>query len=313
MRIAVPDFVSSTFFPLIAAREFGFFHEEGLDIDLVHTYGVGAVEALRDGTVDFSAGPAHAPLIIFPEWAGVKLIATLSQGTPWVLVMRSGLGARPGDLDAVKGRRIAAGRGPDLVFSHLLREAAIDIEKDRVVIGAPPGTTDAGVSFGVASGRALAKGKVDGIWANVLGGEVAVHLGGGSVVVDPRRGDGPPGAGRYTFAALATSESRIRTEPESVKAVIRAVVRAQSVLRNAPQRATEVGKKSFPPVEAELIGQLVARDAEFYEPSISEQSISELNRFAQAVGLLPSPVPYDQVVATQFQSLWSDYDHDPKG
>ncbi len=304
MRIAVPDFVSSTLFSLIAAKELGIFKEEGLDVEIVLTYGLGAVEALRDGTVDFSAGPAHAPLIVFPKWSGVKLIATLSQGAPWLLVMRSGIGARRGNLDAVKGRRIAANRGPDLVLKHMLREASIDIKKDRVEISTPPGTTGKEVSFGVASGRALAEGKVDGIWANVLGGEVAVHLGGGSVVVDPRRGDGPPGAGCYSFAALATTESNIETDPDRVEAVIRAVVRAQAVLRHDPLRATEVGKKVFPPVEAELIGQLVARDAEFYKPSISEETISELNRFAQAVGLLPGPVPYEQVVAVRFCDLW---------
>ena len=31
-----------------------------------------------------------------------------------------------------------------------------------------------------------------------------------------------------------------------------------------------------------------------------------MNRFAQAVGLLSSPVPYDQIVAAQFCSLWSE-------
>ncbi len=304
MRIAVPDFVSSTLFPLIAAKELGFFKEEGLDIEIVHTNGLRAVESLRDGVVDFSAGPAHAPLMIFPGWRGVKLVTTISQGTPWLLVMQSGLAAKRGEIEAVKGRRIAADRGPGLVFNHLLREAGIDIERDRVEIGPLPGTTEPGISFGVASGRALAEGRVDGIWANVLGCEIAIHLGGGSVVADTRRGDGPPGAGSYSFAALATTESNIETDPNRVEAVIRAVVRAQSVLRHDPPRATEVGKKLFPPVEAELIGQLVARDAEFYKPSISEETISELNRFAQSVGLLPGPVPYEQVVAVQFRDLW---------
>lgn len=304
MRIAVPDFVSSTLFPLIAAKELGFFKEEGLDIEIVHTNGLRAVESLRDGVVDFSAGPAHAPLMIFPGWRGVKLVTTISQGTPWLLVMQSGLAAKRGEIEAVKGRRIAADRGPGLVFNHLLREAGIDIERDRVEIGPLPGTTEPGISFGVASGRALAEGRVDGIWANVLGCEIAIHLGGGSVVADTRRGDGPPGAGSYSFAALATTESNIETDPNRVEAVIRALVRAQSVLRHDPPRATEVGKKLFPPVEAELIGQLVARDAEFYKPSISEEAISELNRFAQSVGLLPGPVPYEQVVAVRFRDLW---------
>jgi len=44
-----------------------------------------------------------------------------------------------------------------------------------------------------------------------LGCEVAVHLGGGSVIVDTRRGDGPRGAGIYTFAALATTDAKIET------------------------------------------------------------------------------------------------------
>jgi hypothetical protein len=62
----------------------------------------------------------------------------------------------------------------------------------------------------------------------------------------------------------------------------------------------------FPAVEAELMGQILARDAEFYQPSITMEAITELNRFVQAVGLLSSPVAYDQVVATQFRSLWSE-------
>ena len=53
-----------------------------------------AVESLRDGAVEFFAGPAHAPLTIFPEWRGMKLVSTISQGTPWMLVMKAGLAKR---------------------------------------------------------------------------------------------------------------------------------------------------------------------------------------------------------------------------
>lgn len=302
MRIAVPDFVSSTMFPLVAAKELGIFKEEGQDVEIVLIRSLKAVESLRDGAVDFSAGPAHAPLMIFPEWRGVKLVATISQGTPWMLVMKTGL-AKRGEIAAVKGRRLAVDRGPDRVFKYLLREAGIDIERDRVEMVS---TNDPDISFGVATGRALAEGKVDGMWANVLGCELAIHLGGGTVVVDTRRGDGPPGAGNYSFAALATTESNIETKPERIEAVIRAVVRAQSVIRQDPVRATEVARKLFPAVEAELMGQILARDAQFYQPSISTEAIREMNRFATAVGLLSSPVPYEQVVATQFRRLWSE-------
>jgi NitT/TauT family transport system substrate-binding protein len=304
MRIAVSDFVSSTVFPLIAAKELGIFKKEGQDVEIVLIRSLKAVKSLHDGNVDFSVGPAHAPLTIFPQWDGVKLVATISQGTPWMLAMRSGLAMR-GEIEAVKGRRIAADPGPDLAFKHLLGDASIDIDRDRVEI-APLPTSDPGISFGVTAGRALADGKVDGIWANVLGCELAIQLGGASVVVDTRRGDGPPGAGNYSFAALATTESNIETKSERIEAVIRAVVRAQAVIRKDPVRATEVARKLFPAVEAELMSQILARDAEFYRPAISMEAIKEMHRFATAVGLLSSLVPYEQVVATQFRSLWSD-------
>lgn len=303
MRIAVPDFVSSTTFPLLAARELGLFEEERQEVEIVLIPGLGAVQSLRDGAVDFAVGPAHASMMIFPESRGVKLVATVSQGTPWMLVMKAGLAQR-GEIEKVKGHRIAVDRGPGVVFKYLLREAGIDIERDGVQI-IPP-TNDPDISFGVAAGRALVEGEVDGLWANVLGCELAVYLGGGAIIVDPRRGDGPPGAGNYSFAALATTEAIIETKADVVEAVIRAIVRAQYFLRQQSVRGVEIAKRLFPRLEAELMDRILIRDREFYRPSISIAAIEGMTRFAKAVGLFVSPVSYEQVVATQFRSLWSE-------
>src|SRR6266850_161501 len=95
--------------------------------------------------------------------------------------------------------------------------------------------------------EALEKGVVDGFWANALGSETAVRRGVGKIVVDVRRGDGPPDAGRYTFAALSTTDALIARDPERVAAAVRAVVRAQQILKKEPARATEVGRRRFPP------------------------------------------------------------------
>lgn len=165
-------------------------------------------------------------------------------------------------------------RGPDRVFKHLLREAGIDIERGRVEI-VPPPANNSGISFGVAAGRALAEGKVDGLWSNVLGCELAIQQGGGSVIIDTRRGDGPPGAENYSFAALAVTDSNIETKQDRVEAVIRALVRAETVVRQDPVCATEVAKKLFPVIEAERLGQILARDAEFYRASISMARLME--------------------------------------
>ena len=143
---------------------------------------------------------------------------------------------------------------------------------------------------------------------NTLGCELAIQLGAGSVIVDARRGDGPIGAGNYSFAALATTESNIERNPDRIEAVIRAIVWAQSIIRSEPQRAAEVVRTLFPTTEAELIAQILARDAEVYRSSIPASAIDGMNRFATAMGLILSPVPYDQVVATQLQHLWSEQD-----
>jgi len=304
MRIAIPDFVSSTHIALIAAQELGFFRDEGQEVDIVHIPLKQALESLRDKAVDFCSGAAHAPLMVFPDWRGVKLVAAVTQGTHWILVMRSGL-AKRGEIDVVKGRRIAADRGPDLILKYLLRQSGVDIQRDRVEIGPLP-ADDPNMSFGVGAARALADGKVDGLWANALGCELAIQLGAGSVVIDPRRGDGPIGAGNCSFAALATTESKIERHPDRIEAMIRAITRAQAIIRQEPRRAAEVVKKLFPSSEAELMSQILERDREFYRPTISVDTISEMNRFATASGLLSHPVPYEQVVATQFQNCWSE-------
>ena len=304
MRIAIPDFVSSTHIAVIAAKELGMFSDEGQEVDILHIPLIQGLGSLRDGTVDLCAGAAHAPLTTFRDWRGVKLVMAAMQGTHWMLVMRSGL-AKRGEIDRLKGRRIAADRGPELILKYLLRQSGLDIERDQVEIG-PLATDDPNTSFGVAAARALADGKVDGLWANALGCELAIQSGTGSVVIDPRHGDGPMGAGNYSFAALATTDFHVERNLEQLEAVIRAIGRAQKIIRQEPRRAAAVTKELFPATEAALMSQILERDREFYRPGISEEAISEMNTFAMDSGLLSHPVPYEQVVATQFQSLWSD-------
>ena len=307
MRIAVPDLISNSYFPAIAAVELGFFKSEGLEAKKVELlFPVPKMmEALRDGEFDFVAGSAHATLTAFPEWKGARLLIALAQRMYWLLVLRADLGAKRGELSAVKGLRIGAAPGPDLGLKRLLIEAGMDPERERVAIGPIPGATGSGTSFGLSAARALEDGKIDGFWANAMGAEIAVRRGVGAVVLDIRRGDGPPAAWHYTFPALVATERKITQEPEAVGGAIRAVLKAQRALAADPSRATEVGRRIFPPTEAELIAELIERDLPYYDPVISAETVSRMNRFAQDAGLLSESVPYDRVVATDFTHLWT--------
>jgi NitT/TauT family transport system substrate-binding protein len=306
IKIAVPDLVSNSYFPALAACELGFLRAQGLDASLVLLAPADkAYQALNDGAVDFVAAEAHSALAVFPRWRGVKLICALSQGMYWFLVMRSDLAAERGDLQCVRGRRIGAAPWVELGLKRLLLAAGLDPERDGIAIAPIPGGLDLKVNTGVTAAAALERGAIDGFWANGMGAEIAVRRGSGTIVLDVRRGDGPRGAFGYTLPTVATTERMLRDSAATVGSVVRALVASQAALRNDPSLATTVGHKLFPEPEARLIGDLVARDLPFYDAALSRETVASLNRFAADVGLLDCDPSYDDVVAVEFESLWN--------
>jgi NitT/TauT family transport system substrate-binding protein len=306
MKIALPDLISNSYFPAAAAVELGFFKAEGLDLDLELIFPVDkAYAALRDGAVDFVAGSAHSALAAFPAWKGVKLLCAQGQGMYWFLVMHKRFSAKRGDLSVVKGRSIGAAPWVDMGLKRLLIAGGIDLDRDKVTIAPVPGTQGAGVNFGVTAAKALEEGKIDGFWANGMGTEVATERGAGDVVIDVRRGDGPKACFNYTMASIATTDALIARAPEQAAAAIQAIMKTQMALKQNVSRATDVGRKLFPPAEAELIAELIRRDLPYYSPVISEEFVAGMNGFARDLGILKGAARYSDVVASRFIDLWN--------
>lgn len=306
IRLAVPDLISNSYFPAAAAIELGFFREQGIDAQLELIFPVDkAYAALAEGKVDFVGGSAHSAVSAFPEWQGAKLLCAQAQGMYWFLVMHKRFNARRGDVSCVKGRSIGAAPWVDLGLRRLLIEAGIDLVRDEVRIAPVPGTQGAGVNFGVTAAKALEAEKIDGFWANGMGAEVAVRSGVGTVVLDVRRGDGPKPCFNYTMASVATTDRLIDRKPEIAAAAVRAIVKTQAALRADSSRATSVGQKLFPPNEATLIAGLIARDAPYYDASISPEFVAGMSQFSRDVGILNGNPAYDDVVAVQFRDLWN--------
>jgi NitT/TauT family transport system substrate-binding protein len=304
LRIAIPDMVSPSYFPAIAAVELGFFRKEGLDASIELLFPVTRTfEELREGRLDFVGGAAHAPLYAFRDWKGCRLLCALSQNMYWFLVVRKDLRIARGDLGALKGLRIGAAPGPVDGLKRMLAESGIDPEND-LDIGPVTAAAGAGVSFGMAAARALEDGAVDGFWANGMGAEVALRRGLGTLVIDARRGDGPEGAKHYTFPAFVTTEKWVDENPETVAAAVRAVARAQAALKENPSLAAEAARRLFPAAELELIPELIRRDAPYYDAAISREAVRALNAFSMDMKLLSAAVPYEQVVALAFGDWW---------
>ena len=295
MKVAIPDLISPSYFPAIAAVELGFFKQEGIDATLELLYPVTKTyEDLRDGKLDFVGGASHAVLYAFKDWQGAKLLCALAQNMYWFLIVGNKFSPRKGDLSSVKGLRIGAAPGPvDGLKQLLKREGITDVQ-----IGPVPGfAVGQTASFGLLAAKALEEGKIDGFWANGMGAEVAVRNGIGTLVLDARR-DGSEEAKGYTFPALVATQKLIDENPGAAAGAVRAIMNAQRALKEDPERATEVGRKLFPPTEASLIAELIRRDLPFYDAAISKKTVDSMNRFAQDLGILSAPVHYRQVVWT---------------
>jgi NitT/TauT family transport system substrate-binding protein len=306
-RLAVADLDSPSYFVATAAVELGFFEAEGIDIDLERVFGAKAgPERLRDGSLHFFGGPAYAATRAFQGWKGAKLLCALSQYSYWFMGIRADLDVKRGSLDALKGLRISSSmEAPVLGLRYLLAQAGIAIERDGVRIVPAPTRSNAEQWRGRSGADAITQGIADAFWGNGMRVAIAEKLGVAKPHLDLRRGDGPPGARWYNFAALTTTERLIDEQPGVAAGAVRAIVKAQKALQANPSLAAPIGDRLFPPEEASLIAELVARDAPFYEAKIVPQAVDGLNEFAKASGLVAAPVTYDLLVASQFRDLWS--------
>jgi ABC-type nitrate/sulfonate/bicarbonate transport system substrate-binding protein len=295
LRVAIPDLVSPSYFPAIAAVELGCFRDQGFDATVELVYPVTRTyEELREGKLDFVGGAAHAALYAFKDWQGARILCALAQHMYWFLVVRSDLNPVRADLSVVKGLSIGAAPGPVDGLRQMLAEAGIDPQRD-VRIGPVPGVVEKTASFGVMAAKALEEGKIDGFWANGMGAEVAVRRGIGALVLDARREASDEAKG-YTFPALVAAEPLLARNPQAAHAAVKAVKTAQRLLQEDPGRASAVGKKLFPPTEARLIAELIRRDAPFYDAEVSPRTVESMNRFARGMGLLARPVNFEDVV-----------------
>jgi ABC-type nitrate/sulfonate/bicarbonate transport system substrate-binding protein len=301
LKIAVPDLISNSYFPAVAAVELGLLAQQGLDSTIELIFPVSkAYAALREGAVDCVAGSAHSALTAFPEWQGVKLLCAQAQGMYWFLVMRSDLNPARGDVSIVKGRKIGAAPWVDLGLKRLLVAAGIDEKRDDVIIAPVPNTGDSNANFGLMAAKALQDRAIDGFWANGMGAAVAVESGAGKIVLDVRRGDGPKECFNYTMASIAVTDAFLAERSEDAGKIVEAIDATHRALTKEVVLAEKVGRKVFPENEARLIAALIERDLPFYSSAISSEFVSGMNAFARDAGILQGTPAYQDVVAQRF-------------
>jgi len=303
-RLMVADYDSPSYFVATAAVKLGFFKQQGLDVEFIAEYGARhGPERLRDGSIHFFGGPAFAATRAFPGWKGVKLVAALAQYSYWFMGLRKDIDIPRGDLKALKGLRIASSFAfPRTALRHMLVEAGIDMDHDEVlIVDSPPSQGESHSRDGI---NALQHNVAEGFWGNGMRLALAEKAGIAKLHLDLRRGDGPAGdPGRVPVVPghRETARHPRRHGRPALGEDARVAVRLEEPPRNL---ATKVGNELFPGEEAEVISTLVARDAPYYDATITPEAVEGLSKFALTNGLLDSPLRYQQIVAAQCAKYW---------
>ena len=101
-------------------------------------------------------------------------------------------------------------------------------------------------------------------------------------------------------------EQQARGEPDEAGAGEPRSTRERRLEREPPEReeVAAIGRKLFPPAEAELIAELIRRDLPYYDATISRDFVAGMSRFSRDAGILDEDVPYERVVAAQLSQLW---------
>ena len=211
IRIGYPDFNSSTFtLPLAQMR--GFFQEEGLEAELIRVRSAVAIPALTSGEIDYHTVVSPA-LVAALRGIPVRLVACFTPGLTTVIIARPEFKT----IQDLKGKTIglnSIGGGLESTVRMMLKHYGIDPDKD--------------VKF-------LATGTVDMRFAALKQGLTVATAGSTPVdylgkklgyVVLARAYD----LFSYPNTGLVASVRKIKENPDQLKRVIKAGIRANRYL-----------------------------------------------------------------------------------
>jgi NitT/TauT family transport system substrate-binding protein len=220
---------SVAFIPIYVARYFNYFGDEGLAADVITTAGGGPdVAALVAGEAQFTAAGPNNQLALWQEGKKTLSVASFGDRLTINLVMSKELADQKGitrespmeqKLAALKGARISITRRgalTDLVSRMYASRACLDPDKDVQIIATQAGQTQI---------AALEQGQVDVVAASTPTAETIVERGRG-VMLFYNSGGEDPSLQPFTGYSIIVREDYPRQESETVKAFVRAIVRA---------------------------------------------------------------------------------------
>ncbi|MBM4263185.1 MAG: ABC transporter substrate-binding protein [Deltaproteobacteria bacterium] len=284
IRIAYPS-TSFTTMPILAARKFGLYQQEGLRAELIFMRPNISVTAVVTGQVEFAT--VHGSIVrAAAVGMPVKSLMVIADRPAYYLVGRSGTTS----VAALKGKSVgiaSLGGSVHLMTKDFFTQHNLDTDKQVALIV----TGDHNTSI-----QAIQNGLVDAAVISVPWQTVAEKAGLQKLAYF---GD----LMRLPMAGLGTSDENIAKKPELLRRAVRATLKGIEFLRDPKNRKETAGiMAEWFKIRPEQAQEAYSQMVEAYPVSgvASEDALEKDLEMARQTGAIKSRVPLSRIVDFQF-------------
>lgn len=281
--------------PQYAAIELGYFEEEGIDLTLVNGAGADNVmTALISGDSDIGFMGSEASIYVYSEGASDYAVnfAQLTQRAGNFLVARE---EKPDfKWTDLKGCEVLGGRAggmPQMIFEYILKQNGIDPSKDLTIVQ--------NINFGLTAG-AFSGGQGD-YTVEFEPFATALELEGKGYVAASLGVD----SGYVPYTAYCAKKSYLEKNPETIQHFTNAIQKGINYVNT--HSAEEIAATISPQFAETDMVNLVTIVKRYQEQDtwktdtvFSETSFELLQDILMEAGELDAPVPYEDLVTTEF-------------
>ncbi len=288
-RVVVAQATDSLLFmSTYVAQGKGYFRDEGIDFELnILPGGPQALAAVISGNADVYLGIPTTAMKARLKGQDLKVFATLVSEVFSNIVIQGDVAARRGITPATPAKeRLAALRGlslgvnaigaaPEQVLRYSMRSVGLDPDRDATIVPAGDGAALLG---------AFQQKRIDGLVFSSPVSDIAVEKFGGVILMNYGRGEDTALRG-FTMLGLISKSDWLASHPRQATAMVRAIWRAETLIREHPEDAREAGRQYFKAMEHHTfdVGFAAVSMATPASPEVTRRGI-ELNRELLKVG-----------------------------
>lgn len=289
-------------YPFYVAEHQKLFEKHGLDVEFIYATGLGPVNALASGSVDFAGTSSEIMLTLIDKGQPMKMLAVTTTRPPYTLIVRNTVAmpsqaeGYPAKLKDLRGLKIGAGQPgnmSDLNLRMVLREAGLDAEKDITIVhlGEP-----------AAEVAAYKAGLIDGSMAFEPTQSFLISQGIAKPMLDIQGGDGPMMFREYAFNALWAKQATLERRPDVVRKMIAAIVDAAAIIHDPSKRdeTVRIAKQYMPTTDEATLRSYLDRYHTAYNPVATRAALENINQRLLSNKQITKPISYETVVAVDF-------------